>query len=1054
MRNIVVIIMLLVASVANEIYAQQALITVSGVVKEKEGEQEPLAGIAVVATNMKGVGVSTDANGKFKLQVLPGSTLKFSCVGFKPMTMKVKSAVSNLVVEMEEDSQMLNEVVTIGYVKRHKADVTSAVSVINTEDLTKAPVSNVVELLQGRVAGLDIQLNNGTPGSIGTLSLRGVSDISVQKSGDDYYLNSSNPLFVIDGIPQDDVSEFNSEGLLSGSGVSPLSSVPFEDIADIQVLKDAAATSLYGSRGAYGVILINTKKGSGAPKVSYSADIKVNTPPRLRDVVAGREERMMRIRQILENDTTSYGGYDRLDMLQALTDSLNPYFNNNTNWQDNFYRTTVNQTHNLAVSGGVEKFDYKINGNYYTEDGILKNTSFDRYGLRTGMGWKPNDRFNLRVSINATLTKQGVGSGNSFSQNGVASGSSASSLLPPPSMYSASSSALSGLMVETDVTSTSYDASVVTEYRLPLNIRWNTTVGLRTSNTETSKFIPALLNNTKAQNYGVSSNSNSIYVRTGLGYNGRIEIPVLPIDYSLDAGIEYSQRNDNISELTLDGLASDYIHGPFAGSSSGNSKSGNAEKSFAISVTPSFRLGNGRYVINPSIRPEANSVYGRKVKWVVNPGIGLGWNYSSEPFIQWEWLNRGSVRATWGRTTKYRATRYDIWGTYPTSNNSYNGSTIYPIDFAFLPNTGLDPVTSTTWNLGTDMMVLNNLLRFDLNLYYKQVDNQLSSTKLADHNAFSEIRTTEVSLVNYGLEFEMGVRPIQKKDLSLNVNFNFAIKKDVVAKLPDEARQIINSDASYVNQLGGNALGNYLYIYKGVYATDADVPVDPATGRRLRVGGNNISADNPNAYFKAGDPIWVDLNGDYIIDEKDKTIIGNSQPLMTGGLSFNVRYKNVSLFTSCSFSLKRDIINKVLADNFKSYNNPAVEIKSLANGAALVPISAYNFWTPENREADYPNPYDFTRSSLINPFRADQTLFMEDGSYFKINGITLQFDFPEKWNKFFHIRSASIRANMSNIYTFSKYSGINPESVNSLGWDVSGGYPNARNFSMGINVNF
>lgn len=1046
--------MMLIAAVANDVLAQQSLITVSGVVKEKGGEKEPLAGIAVVATNMKSVGMSTDANGKFTLKVLPGSTLKFSCVGFKPITMKVKSATSNLVIEMEEDSQMLNEVVTIGYVKRHKADVTSAVSVINTEDLTKAPVSNVVELLQGRVAGLDIQLNNGTPGSIGTLSLRGVSDISVQQSGDDYYLSSSNPLFVIDGIPQDDVEEFDAQGLLSGSGVSPLSSVPFEDIADIQVLKDAAATSLYGSRGAYGVILINTKKGSGAPKVSYSADLKVNTPPRLRDVVAGKEERMMRIRQILENDTTSFGGYDRLDMLQALTDSLNPYFNNNTNWQDNFYRTTFNQTHNLAVSGGIREFDYKVNANYYTEDGILKNTSFDRYGLRTGMGWKPNDKFNLRVSINATLTKQGVGSGNSFSQSGVASGSSASSLLPPPSMYSASSSALSGLMVETDVTSTSYDASVVTEYKLPFNIRWNATVGLKTSNTETSKFTPALLNNAQAKNYGVSSNSNSIYVRTGLGYSGTISIPVLPIRYSLDAGIEYSQKNSNTSGITLNGLPSDYIHGPFAGSSEGSSRASNAEKSFAVSLTPSIRLGDGRYVFNPSIRPEANSVYGRKVKWVVNPGLGLGWNYSQEKFISWPWLNRGSIRATWGRTTKYRATRYDIWGTYPTSNNSYNGATIYPIDFSHLPNIELDPVTSTTWNLGTDMNILNNLLRFDINVYYKQVDNQLSSTKLADHNAFTDIRTTEVSLVNYGFEFEAGVRPIQKKNLSMNINFNFAIKKDVVAKLPDEARQIINSGASAVNRLGGNALGNYLYIYKGVYANDEDVPVDPATGRRLRVGGSNVSASDPNAYFKAGDPIWVDLNGDYVIDEKDKTIIGNSQPMVTGGLSFNVRYKNVSLFTSCSFSLKRDIINKVLADNFKSYNNPAISISQLASGAALVPISAYNFWTPENRDADYPNPYDFTRSKLINPFRPDQTLFMEDGSYFKINGITVQFQFPDKWTKFLHIRSASIRANLSNIYTFSKYSGINPESVNSLGWDTSGGYPNARNFSMGVNINF
>ncbi len=1064
MKNIQLILILFISLLSMEAVAQN-MITVSGTVQDNGAEKEPLPGVSVVVKegNKNKYGASTDNNGKFTIKIPAGSVLHFTYVGYKETTKKVTKPQKNLIIDMTSDENILGEVVSVGYVRRHKADVTSAVTVIDAEELTKAPVSNVVELLQGRVAGLDIQLNNGTPGALGTITLRGISDISINQADGDYYLNSSTPLFVVDGIPQEDVSEFNQQGLLAGSGVSPLSSIPFEDIADIQVLKDAAATSLYGSKGAYGVILITTKVGnSPKPKVSYSMDVKVNTPPRLRDVIAGRDERLFRINQILENDTSVYKGYYDIHKNQVLSDSLNPYFNNHTNWQDNFYRTTWNQTHNISVSGGQQKFNYKINGNYYTEDGILKNTSFDRYGLRTGMGYSPNDRLNINVNVNATLTKQGLGSGNSFAQKGVASSASASSLLPPPSLYASSSSALAGLMMETDVTATSYDASANASYRFPFGVRWNGTIGLSSSNSETSQFTPAILNSTNAKVYGLSNSSKRLYVRTSVGYNGSVKIPFLPVDYSLTVGVEYSEKRNFGNSITLQTLPSDYIQGPIGyGSSSGTASASSDDKTFAFSFNPSFRLrgvkgGGGKYIFNPTLRPEANSAYGKKTKWVINPGIGLGWNYSMEPFAEkWSWLNRGAIRATWGRTTKYRASRYDVWGTYlTTSTYSYNGETILPIDFGYLPNNNLDPVVSTTWNLGTDMTVLNGLLKVDINAYYKQVDNQLSDVELADHNGFSKVKSTEISLVNYGLEFEFGVRPVQKKDFSVNCNFNFAIKKDVVAKLPNEARQIINSGASVVNRLGGNALGNFLYVYKGVYATDEEVPVNPATGLRLRVGTNGASASNPDAYFKAGDPIWVDVNGDYVIDENDKVLIGNSQPKVTGGLSVNVRWKNFSLFTSCSFVAKRDIINKVLADNFKSYNNPNVSVSSLSSGAALIPISTFNFWTPDNLHADYPNPYDYQRSSLINPYRADQTMFMEDGSYFKINGITLQYELPTMITRLFRIRSAYVRCNLSNIYTFSTYSGINPESVNSLGWDTSGGYPNARNFSMGLNINF
>lgn len=1066
--TIAIFLIAFVVSTKADILQTPEQVEVTGKVMEEATDTNALIGVSIQAYSSKGIKLRynavSDFDGNFKIKVPVNTELRFTYMGFVTYKYKVSKAAKNIGVYLQEKRNEIKETVIVGYRKVSKADVTSATTVVSAKDLAQAPVSNAMELLQGRVAGLNIQMDNGAPGSLGTITIRGISDISTQSvtnsdGSTSYTLSSSAPLFVIDGIPQEDVGEYNSQGLLSGSGISPISSVPFEDIDNIQVLKDAAATSLYGSRGAYGVVLIETKKGnSGKPRITYSMDMKANIPPRLHDVIVGRAERLQRIEQILKNDTSIYHGYKEFFENQALTDSLNPYYNNNTDWQGQFYRRTLNTTHNIQVSGGSTEFNYKINGNYYTEKGIIKNTDFDRYSLRTNMGYKPNNKFDLYAAINVTLGKQGSGSGNSLAQTGVANGSTASSLLPPPSIYSASNAALGALMVESSTNSLSYDANVTANYLLPWNIRWNGTVGYSYYNSEHEAMTPGLLNSYSTKLVGSSSFSNRYYVRTGLDW----ETYLLMFKIGLNIGAELSSMKSSSNGMTLWGLSNDYIWGPIAYNTSGSY--GSASRSYSnntlsFTFAPRFSIGSksigDRYVFNPSLRPEANSAYGKKVKWVINPGLGFKWNYSMEPFMKKandKWLDYGAVRVSWGKTTKYVADRYDVWGTYTLGSLTYNGNQTVPISYDALPNYELNPVTTTQWNLGTDLTVLRNLFSFTADVYYKQVDNQLSSVSIADHNAFTRVKTTEVSLVNYGLELALNFTPVNKQNWYFSGSVNMAVNKDVLTKLPNDARMMLNDDKTIVNKLGINALSNYLYIYKGVYATDEEVPVDPKTGKRLRVGGNGVSVDDPNTYFKAGDPIWVDLNGDYVIDDNDKMIVGNSQPRITGGMAFNFRYKHFSLFTSFSYTLKRDIINKVLADNFASYANPNRSVDQLTVGAALTPIDAYNFWTPSNIHADYPNPFDYKRYNIIRPYRADQTLFQEDGSYFKINGVTLSWSFPESWTRFLGVGNVSLRANLSNIYTFSNYSGVNPENVNGLGQDVSGGYPNARSFSFGLNV--
>ena len=339
-------------------------------------------------------------------------------------------------------------------------------------------------------------------------------------------------------------------------------------------------------------------------------------------------------------------------------------------------------------------------------------------------------------------------------------------------------------------------------------------------------------------------------------------------------------------------------------------------------------------------------------------------------------------------------------------------------------------------------------------LYYRQTDHQLSTLGLADHNAFKEVRSTGTSIVNYGAELLVSGRPLSpQSNWKLDLSLSLAMNRDVIAKLPNEARQIIHNQALIVNRLGSNALANYLYVNKGVYATDADVPVNPATGERMKAARNDGSG---YIHLQAGDPIWVDVNGDYIIDERDKVVVGNSQPRFTGGFNVNLSYKSFSVNTNFSFVVKRDIINRALADRFNAYSNPLA--RNLHETGALTPIDAYHFWRADRTQAHYPNPFDYIRGGTadhkVNFFRPDQTLFMEDGSYFKMNGISVAYRLPQKVVDYFGVREVLLRASANNIYPFTKYSGVNPENVNYLGHDTSGGYPNSRSYTGGVTINF
>jgi hypothetical protein len=334
--------------------------------------------------------------------------------------------------------------------------------------------------------------------------------------------------------------------------------------------------------------------------------------------------------------------------------------------------------------------------------------------------------------------------------------------------------------------------------------------------------------------------------------------------------------------------------------------------------------------------------------------------------------------------------------------------------------------------------------------YYKNVENLVLDRSLSSVSGFNTLKSNDASIVNYGHEIALTVRPLQKGPVTLSLSVNGAMNNDVLTKLPAEYNgQMIrfDGDAKYlqhtVYRVGANTLSNYLRINKGVYSTDKDVPVDPVTGLPYLSNG---------LFFKGGDPIFMDLNGDYILDGRDYRISGNSQPVFTGGVSANIGYKNFSMSVYASYTAKRTILNNALADRLSLMSNP-FGIGTNGN-KAVVPLDDLNMWQKPGDIAIYPNAYSYTRVNTIQSFRPDQSLWEEDGSYLKLNTITFAYMFDKRLVRRMGLNNIRIQVSAENLHTFTNYTGPNPENVTNMGRDASGGYPVPRKYNIGLNVEF
>lgn len=1043
MRNFIMLTVLFCSINARLALAQQK-IKLTGKVVDQAGLGLPGATI-LSGSPLKSL-TATDASGTFVTMVEPGAELVFRSIGFQQQVVKLKAGQTTITVRLKDNSNEMEEFVVRGYVARSKKLNTGSSTTVPSEQVQSVPVSNIEQLLQGKVPGLNIQVNTGAPGFRGSTTIRGISSLSVTGNGSSSFLQPTSPLYVIDGVPldADQASQFGFQQ--QGPGVSPVSMIPQEDIESIEILKDAQATSLYGSRAAYGVIIITTKRGNSViPRVRYTVNTFVQSPPKLRETLGGNLERQLKIRQIIDN-ALSRADIERISSTPFLADSLNAYFNNSTNWQGIFYRSTFNQTHNLAIDGGDQKFNYKTNLNYYAENGVIKNTGFKRYSLSTRMEYKPDDKFTFVGSVFGGIGKTNKGEGLGLLQSGVANNGMASSLLPGPSFFQSTAGVVAALNTKNDNNARNLRANIEAGYMIIPGLRASTNVSYNFDSNTEDTFTPAAANGQFAKVYAFNGRSDRLYNRSAINYsktfgtNHNIFVNAFNEIY-----IESRQNSITRQERT----PNDQFQGPF-GFDAYYSRGGGIltdyrdfrSASFAGSVSYDYKR---KYVVDLSYRLDGTSGSGARDPYSKNPAIGLRWNFKDEKWLsKLSWLDMGALRLSWGVNIQPNSSLIDIYGKY-NINGNYNGQQGIGIDFGRIPNPNLKPTTTTQYNFGFDIGLFRNTIELTYDTYYKSVKNIVIDRGLSNISGFDVLKSNDASIVNYGHEIAVTVRPLKNGPLTLSFTVNGAMNNDVLTKLPAEFNgQMVrwDNDTKYlqhiVYRVGSNTLSNYLRINKGVYKTDADVPVNPVTGLRYQTNGR---------FFQAGDPIIEDQNGDYILDSRDYKISGNSQPVFTGGLSTNIGYKNFRLDVYASFTAKRTILNNALSDRLRLMRDPFGD-------RAVIPVNDLNIWRKPGDVAKYPNPYNYTSFDAIDPFRADQSLWEEDGSYLKINTITLSYMFPKKTVKRIGFQSMRVYVSGENLHTFTNYSGPNPENVTNMGRDASGGYPVPRKYNVGVNVEF
>lgn len=1032
-------LLLLFALFSTLAFAQRKI---TGTVTDEK--QAPLSGATVTVKGTK-VATTTDPAGKFSL-TLPanGKTLVISYIGMQPQEVNVTDNAI-VAVSLNPSASTLSDVVVIGYGTRRRAEVTSSISSISAKDIKDMPVAGVDQAIQGKIAGVSVTNNSGQPGGGVSVRVRGITSV-----------NNNEPLYVIDGVPQGGATSSIAFNMLGGGGGqtsnSLLATLNPNDIESIDVLKDASAQAIYGSQAANGVIIITTKKGkSGEGKINYDVYFGRQVTPKKIDMMDLREFARYQNNVAAELGTTPTAEFANPEVLGRGTD-----------WQDAIFQHGKVQNHQLSFSGGQNKTTYYVSGNYFDQTGIIIGSGFKRYSMRFNLDQQVKTWFRAGLSANASKSKQKLTLADE--QDGTITQALVQSPLIPvknlDNSWGGPGTNVGGITYYQDnpVAKSQLRDVLSDQSKMFGNLYGELILGKSVTIRNEIGFDFSLTQNTAFQRQGMvgttptqshllenRSNSNFYVIRNYANFNhtfGSMH------HVTATAGHEAQSSRYDYMQGERYNLATNDLVAINAGDAANQTLSGGkgqwAMESYFARAGYTY---SNRYSVSLSYRADASSTFGPNHKWGYFPAASVGWTVTNEAFAAgWKGLNFMKLRVGYGAVGNQSAPSGAPNPPY-TANVRFTtngfGAGNFPANIA---NPDLKWESAVTQNAGLDLSILGRKLDITVDVYKKTTKDMLifsSAPRFTGVGSnWNDVKAPIVNtgqMTNKGIDVSITSYNINKKDFTWKTTGIFSHYKNNLDKFVNDATAI-NGTVVYgtilvTHTVQGQPVGSfYGLVTDGLFRTQDEL------NKSLPQFGLPVAQSNGTWL---GDVRFKDINNDGKIDEKDVTFIGNPQPRFTYGLTNTVSFKgfDATVFLQGSYGAK--ILNYLRRG-----------LEGVENQFYNQMETVTDRYTATNTGGSIPR---FTSNNKNNTAISDR--WVEDGSYLRIQNISIGYNLPKSLVKKAAFNNVRIYVAGQNLYTFTKYTGFDPEigaydrGISLMNVD-NGHYPNPRSFTVGANVEF
>nr|WKN36089.1 TonB-dependent receptor [Tunicatimonas sp. TK19036] len=1032
--------------------------TITGKVTDENNESLP--GVNILVRNTS-VGTVTDVDGNYRLTVSDNATtLVFSSVGY--LTEEVSIGNQNTInVQMLPDIQSLSEVVVIGYGTQKKSDLTGSISSISGEDIQKMPVTSLDQALQGRAPGVQITQTSGQPGGGVSVRIRGSNSITA----------GNEPLYVIDGMPiYNDNSTVNA-GVTQSDGQNPLATINPQNIESIEVLKDASATAIYGARGANGVVIITTKQGRlGENRIDFDASFGIQEVRRKMPILNARQfaefsnEAYRNGQVYLLEDQPDPGAY-----AVYTEDQVNSY-GKGTDWQDELFRPAPRTNYGLSFSGGNENTKYSVSGSYFNQQGTIINSDFKRAMIRVNLDQKLTPKISIgnNIAISRSwsdLAYTGAGFNVGASPSIVLAALGFNPILPvrdpetgeftyqnrhvgegngdyQPAVPFYNPIAYATQAINQNI-SNRVLGSVYGEYNILENLKLRVNLGVDLLNNKQNHFVPSTISLAAGskgeaavgtvENFTIT-NENIINYRKTWGTLHSIDVT---------GGFSVQRFYQERLSASAEGFSSNAIsfHNLSAGAVQNPSISATRDWSLVSYLARvNYKLAD-KYLFTLTGRADGSSRFGSGNKFGYFPSGAIAWRVSEESFMQQvPTISNLKIRASYGLTGNQELPLYQSLSVLDETRYILDQKPVIGFRPIRIANPDLKWETTEQFDIGLDLGLFKQRLRITADYYQKNTRDLLLQVFLPTSSGFSSAIQNIGGTENQGVELAIE-GDILTGEFTWNAGFNISTNRNMVTDLGDEEHRFINVPSFHAASQPvailevGKSLGNFYGWETDGFLDDA-AEVDAAADQTPVTGSKMIP----------GVPRFVDQNDDGVVNEDDRTIIGNAMPDFIGGFSTNMSYKGFDLSALFSYSVGNEILNA---------NRQWLEFR---NGRHNNTLDVINRWSPEktpeqNRNAETGlaiNP------NAVSPFVVYDR-WIEDGSYLRLNNIQLSYNIPTEKLGMNGIRQVRIYVSGQNLLTFTNYGGFDPE-VNRFGqdnilrgFDVNA-YPISKTYLVGINI--